>query len=152
MPFKPFGKDLHVSLTNLQDEMNHLFERMWHSGVSAGPFDGQEWAPALDVAELPRSYVVTVEVPGVDAAAIDVSFLGQTMTIRGSKPAPNNDESDQRAIHRERRFGTFMRTIDLPTEVQEAHVSAKCKGGVLEVTVPKAEGSMPKAIRVDVVE
>ena len=60
--------------------------------------------------------------------------------------------STYRGIHRERRFGTFMRTIDLPTEVQEAHVSAKCKGGVLEVTVPKAEGSMPKAIRVDVVE
>ena len=55
MAFRPF-EDTQFSLGNLQDEMNKLFERLWHAGVAAGPFDGQKWAPFLDLHEYADRY------------------------------------------------------------------------------------------------
>ena len=57
----PSRKDLPGSLSELQAEMNNLFQRLWHAGVSTGPMDGMDWAPVLDVLEQP-SDVLAVEV------------------------------------------------------------------------------------------
>lgn len=142
--------DFQVSLGNLQDEMNRLFSRVWHGGVSTGPFDGQEWGPAIDLYEHDDRYTLFVEVPGIDGKSIDVSYVGTALTVRGEKVKPAGIAEDNRAIHRERRFGTFCRTIELPGDIVPEQLSAKCQAGVLEVTIPKSEASKPKAVKIEV--
>ena len=87
MPFRPF-QDTQLSLSNLQDEMNRLIERVWHAGVSTGPLDGQEWAPVIDLYEFDDYYTLCVEVPGIDVASVDVTCLDRVLTIRGEKNKP----------------------------------------------------------------
>lgn len=147
MAFRPF-QDTQLSLGALQDEMSRLIERVWHAGVSTGPFDGQQWAPVVDMFEYADHYTVLVEVPGVDADAVDVAFVGNALTIRGNKSKPDEDAKAARTIRAERRFGTFSRVIELPGDIEADLMSAKCHAGVLEITVPKPESAKPKSVKI----
>jgi HSP20 family protein len=148
--FRPF-QDPQLSLGALQDEMNRLFERVWHGGVSTRPFDGQPWAPAIDLFEFDDRYVVFAEVPGISPESVEVSCLNNTLTLRGEKRRAAEIKDETSRLH-ERRFGTFCRCVDLPGEVDADRASAKFQHGVLEVTVPKSSSARAKNIRVDVKE
>ena len=113
----PSRKDLPSSLSELQADMNNLFQRFWHGGLSAGPFDGQEWAPPVDVVEDDNQFVVQAEVPGLDAADIDVSFSDGVLTIKGHKAEECTEEGGGGVIRSERRFGQFARCVSLPGTV-----------------------------------
>ncbi len=151
MPFPSF-RDAQSSLGNLQDEMNNLLAKVWHGGFSAGPFDGQEWAPSLDLYESEDCYKLFIEVSGVGADRVDVSHVGSTLTIRGEKEKSEELSCDMQSLRVERRFGKFCRTIELPGDVDLNNVSAKCQDGVLEICVPKLESSKPKAVKIDITE
>ncbi len=146
--FRPF-QDPQLSLGALQDEMNRLFERVWHGGVSMRPFDGQPWAPAIDVYESEDRYTVFAELPGVRPESVEVSYLANSLTIRGDKGRPENARESGPALRNERRFGAFCRNIELPGGIDADRSSAKCNGGVLEITVHKSAASRAKTIRVD---
>ncbi len=148
MAFRPF-QDPQQVFGALQDEMNRVFERVWHGGISTRPFDGQPWAPAIDVIEQDDRFLLFVELPGVDGESVDVSCTGNTLTIRGEKRRPNGISEDS-AMHAERRFGGFCRTFDLPGKLSVEQVSAACRSGVLEITVPKAESSRPRSVKVTI--
>jgi HSP20 family protein len=150
MPWNPRNWDMPVSLSKLQDEMNNMFDRLWHKGVTTGPFDGQGWAPAMDLYECANDYTLFVEVPGVDPNSIELSVLSGALTVRGSKAPREEEHPGQQRIRSERRFGSFCRTVDLPAEINADAIDAKCAGGVLRVTIPKVEASRPKAIKVNV--
>jgi HSP20 family protein len=140
------------SVSGLQDEVNRLMEKLWHAGVSTRPLDGQEWAPAVDLYEHPEQYTLLVEIPGVDPSEIEVTHVGATLTIRGSKAAPDETSEEQRPLRRERRFGTFCRTVELPGDIDAERLSARCHGGVLTIVVPKSEASRARSVRVEVQE
>lgn len=145
------SQDPQFSIRNLQDDMNRLMERVWHAGVSMGPFDGQEWAPLVDLYEHADSYSLNVDIPGVDSDSIDVSYVGSTLTIRGNKQPPEDDDQT-RALRRERRFGAFCRAIDLPGDIDADRLTAKCHAGVLEIIIPKSASSRPRSVKINVEE
>lgn len=134
----------------LQDEMNRMFDRVWHGGISTPPLDGQQWAPAIDVYEYPDRFVVDVEVAGVDGNSVDVSCVGSTLTIRGEKRRPPEVTSDTPSLYRERRYGCFCRSVELSGKILVDQVAARYHNGVLEVTVPKSESERPRCVRVEV--
>jgi len=152
MPFFARGADNPISLSNLQDEMSHLVERVWHAGLSTGPLDGQEWAPAVDMYEGPERYTLYVEVPGVDPDAIDVSYLTGALTIQGEKVAGPSAGEAGRLVRHERRFGKFRRTVELPTDVEADKLFAKYHAGVLEITLPKTKSSVAQSVKIKVDE
>jgi HSP20 family protein len=126
-------------LLSMQDEMNKMFNRAF----------GQQrtWAPALDISERKDAYVVTVEVPGVKPEEIDITLEDGLLTIQGERRV--TQESSEQQYHRvERRYGSFRRSITLPTQVQANAIEASFDNGVLEVIVPKAEEAKPKKITV----
>ena len=151
MSFRPFGREIPSSINELQAEMNNLFDRMWHGGVSTGPFDGQDWAPPIDVCEEESAYVITAEIAGTDPQSVELSCVGHELRIKGDKP-PEHCEGDHTMLRRERRYGTFLRTITLPEDVSSAKVDAQCRNGVLRITVPKEKSSRPAAIKIKVEE
>lgn len=137
-------------LGTLQEEMNRVFDRVWHGGISTRPFDGQQWAPAIDVYEYPDRFVVYVEVPGVDGNSVDVTCVGNCLTVRGEKRRPPEVGSDTPSLYRDRRFGSFSRTVDLSGKIQVDQVAARYQNGVLEIVVPKTESERPRSVRVEV--
>jgi HSP20 family protein len=138
----PFG-----DLLSLQDEMNQLFGRVFRQqpGLDRG---GQRlWAPALDIAERPDAYLVTVEVPGVRPEDLDITLEGGVLTVQGERRF--QDESQDQQWHRvERRYGAFRRSVTLPSQAQADKIEASFEDGLLHITVPKTEAAMPKRIEV----
>jgi HSP20 family protein len=88
--------------------------------------------------------------PGVDSASLELSVVGNTLSITGEKRCVTGDVKPE-AFHRsERATGKFVRHIQLPVEVDEHKVHADYKDGLLLVTLPKAEKAKPKQITVQV--
>jgi HSP20 family protein len=136
-------------LLAIQDEMNQLFGRAVGQGPgrSQGQSGERMWAPALDISERKDAYVVTVEVPGIKAEDLDITLEDGLLTIQGERRF--TQETTEQQFHRvERRYGSFRRSITLPTQVQAEQIEASFEDGVLEVIVPKAEEAKPKKISV----
>jgi len=110
-------------------------------------FEDAEWTPAFDVSETGSELIVKVEVPGTDKKDINITVSDGMLTIKGEKKHEKKDENGH--YHRvETRYGTFSRTLRLPTEVEADKVDATYKDGVLNVTLPKSEAVEPKKIEI----
>ena len=112
-------------------------------------WEGAEWLPAVDVAEMKNEVVVNMEAPGMDPKEFDISLSEGTLTIRGEKKQEREEkEEDYRLI--ERRYGTFSRSIPLSQEVESDKIKASYKNGVLTIVLPKSKEAKKKEIKVKV--
>jgi len=90
---------------------------------------------------------VTAELPGVDPNNLDISVINETLTLRGSRKPPELKEGE--TFHRrERLFGEFTRTLQLPFRVDSNAVEAHVKNGVLIVKLPRAEADKPRKVAI----
>ncbi|MBM4315661.1 MAG: Hsp20/alpha crystallin family protein, partial [Deltaproteobacteria bacterium] len=91
--------------------------------------------------------IVTAELPGMDTGNTDISVVGDTLTISGSRKAEPLKEGE--SYHRqERSHGQFKRTLQLPFRVEADKVEAKYEKGILRLTLPRAEADKPRKISV----
>lgn len=105
------------------------------------------WAPAIEVFETEDKFVVKAELPGIKEGDIDISVVGDTLTIKGERKAESEvKEEDYYCC--ERSYGSFSRSIALPSNVDAHKIKASCEDGVLEVNLPKAAEVKPKKISV----
>jgi HSP20 family protein len=91
--------------------------------------------------------LVTAELPGVSPDKIDISVQDDTLTLRGTRE-PEELEEGMNYHRRERRFGSFTRTLRLPFQVSGDGVDAAFSRGVLSVSLPRAEADKPRKITV----
>jgi len=105
------------------------------------------WGLPLDVTESDDNYVVKASVPGIAAEDLDITLEDNVLTIKGEFSTDENVE-EARYHMRERRFGSFSRSLRFPMGVSADKVEASCVHGVLTVNVPKAEEVKPKQITV----
>lgn len=104
---------------------------------------------ALDVSENDENYTVHASVPGINPDDLDISFSENTLTIKGETKAEEVNEGEKWHL-RERRFGSFMRSITLPTAINADAINANFENGTLTLTLPKAEEVKPRRISVHV--
>jgi HSP20 family protein len=113
----------------------------------SGRAETTAWAPALDISERKDAYLVTVELPGVEAEDLEITMEDGLLTIQGERQFTS--ESSEQQFHRvERRYGAFRRSITLPAQVQAEQIQASFDNGVLQIVVPKMEEAKPKRIQV----
>ena len=114
------------------------------------PGRGARRYPLINLAEDPDHIYIEALAPGVDPESIDLAVIRNVLTISGEKRRHPEDIKPE-AFHRsERAAGKFVRTIELPVEVDADHVKAEYKHGILMITLPKAEAAKPKQISVSV--
>lgn len=103
--------------------------------------------PAVNVWANGDAATATMEVPGIDPKAVDISVAGKTVTVRGSRKPEKLQESE--SYHRSERWnGSFSRSIDLPYLIDQEKVQARFSKGVLQITLPRAEADKPKKITI----
>ena len=139
-------------LRSAQDEMAQMSPMLAHAlGLHAQQGSGQAgtaaWAPALDISERKDAYLVTVELPGVEAEDLEVTLEDGLLTIQGERYFAH-DSSEQHFHRVERRYGAFRRSITLPAHVMAEGIEALVDNGVLQILVPKMEEATPKRIQV----
>lgn len=132
-------------LISLRDAMDRLFEESFVRPWSW--FAPLTETLAVDMYETKDNIVVKASVPGVKPEDIDVSVVGDTLTIKGQIKEEEEVEKEN-YIRRERRYGSFCRTLSLPTAVNVDKASAEFEHGVLKLTLPKAEEVKPKTIEI----
>jgi HSP20 family protein len=103
--------------------------------------------PAVNVWSTGDEAVVTAELPGIDAKSVDISVVGKTLTLRGTRQSDTAKEGE--SYHRQERWaGRFSRTIDLPFAVDAGKVGARFSRGILTITLPRTEADKPRKITV----
>ena len=93
--------------------------------------------------------VIRAEVPGVDPQDVEVEVHDGVLTVRAEREEKSESEEEGR-FRSEFRYGSFARSIVLPTGVDEDAISADCRDGVLEIRVPSGAAPMPKARKIEV--
>jgi len=127
--------------------MQRHMDRLLGTQTGRGLFGAQRDFPPVNLHETPDDYVVTAEVPGVKAEDIDITVVGDSLTIKGKREA--DVDRDKVSCHRqERDFGSFARTLALPAAIAGDKVEATYVNGVLQVKLPKAEEAKPRVIKV----
>ena len=118
----PLGEfaDLRARIERLFDELGD-----GHSGA---------WSPAIDVIREDDKIVVRADVPGVKPEDIVVEFDDGILTVSGSLEE-ETEKKEKDYVRRERRAGTFARSMTLPSGVSPDDIEAHCRDGVLEVTI-----------------
>jgi HSP20 family protein len=139
-------------LRSAQEEIAQMSPMLAHAlGLHAQQDSGRAattaWAPALDISERKDAYLVTVELPGVEADDLQVTLEDGLLTIQGERQF-TNDAAEQRFHRVERRYGAFRRSITLPAQVMAEGIEATVEDGVLQILVPKMEEATPKRIQV----
>jgi HSP20 family protein len=134
---------------SLREAMSQLMEESFVQPTAAQ--GGRNFVPALDLSETAEGYLVEAALPGIKPEDVEVTVENNVLTIKGETRKETDDK--QRNFHRvERRFGTFQRTIGLPTTVKADAIQASLTNGVLRLEIPKAEEVKPRRISVNVGE
>jgi HSP20 family protein len=128
----------------MERRMDELFSRR---ALRRLPMTEQEWLPAVEMYEKEDSYVVKAELPGMKLEDVDVSLSDDILTVKGEKKA-EYEVSEKDYHFNERSYGSFMRSVRLPSNVDAKKIEAFFEDGVLEVTLPKAAEVKSKKITV----
>jgi HSP20 family protein len=150
-PRRPF-----TDLGRWERDMERMFDDFW--GRRMRPWWPERWSmptvleispPAVDFFEEKDEIVVKAELPGMDKDEIEVNLTDHTLTIKGEKKK-EEEVKEENYYKSERSYGSFMSTLELPTEVHSDKVKATFKNGVLEVRLPKTEQAKAKEVKVKV--
>ncbi len=106
--------------------------------------------PLINLSEDDHNFYVEALSPGINIETLNVNVSNSTLTISGEKP-PINGNVEPKAFHRsERSGGKFIKTIELPSDVDESRIKAEYKNGLLSISLPKREKAKPKTIKIEV--
>ena len=145
-----------LGFVSLQRAMNELFGDFVPTlelPAIAGPALRNAWMPRLDFVEFEKEFQVTIELPGVDEKNIDVSLVGDLLTIKGEKKMESKSEHENKGQtwHRtERTWGTFQRVVQLPCDVDHKALKAFFHNGVLHVALPKSLPAQRPVSRIEI--
>jgi len=137
-------------LSTIQSELDDLFRKTFGS-LTSGMMRGEMWTPSVNCFTRKGNYVIQADLPGIDPKDIDVSVVGNTLTIKGERKTEWKEEKEGEFFH-ESSYGLFERTLQVPEGVEADKVHATYKNGVLELTMPAGKAALPKKVKVEVEE
>ena len=148
----PIGRDRNLArgeltdpFTALQREVDRLFEDFTRAWPTFG--GASELMPSTDITETEKEIEITAELPGLQEKDVQVNFADNVLTIKGEKKA-EKEEKDKNYRMVERSYGSFSRTLQLPSGIDPDAIKANISNGVLKVTVPKLAPKQVKKVEV----
>ena len=138
---------------SLRNQVDRLF-RDFETGFLQSPFYRDVdnfWrrdlafpvTPAVDIVEKDNSFEITAELPGLDAKNIELSLADDVLTIKGEKKEEKEEKNGDRHIS-ERRYGSFRRSVQLPSSIDAGKIEANYKSGILTIALPKSAEAQKK--------
>ena len=129
-------------MDQLQREVNRLFD-----ATNKGRVFNTPTYPAVNIWTNDDGQVISAEMPGIRPEDLDIDVTGDALSISGVRK-PDEVSKEARYHRRERNYGSFSRTVQLPFMVDTNKVEASFKNGVLFINLPRAEADKPKRITV----
>lgn len=137
-------------LSTLHEEMDELFKKTFGTmgGLTRG-FLGESWYPSIESFIKKGNFVVHCEIPGIDPKNIDISMVGNTLTIKGERKASEEIKREDYLLN-EVCYGSFERTLTLPEGVKADNIRANYGKGILEITMPVEKAALPRKVTIEV--
>ena len=128
------------------ERMQRNLDRLFSGSVAVAPAG----TPAIEFYKNESGYLIRASVPGVKAEDLDISVLGKKLTIAGEFAAEETGEGEDGASYslRERRTGSFSRTLNLPQNIDADNVVASFNDGIVEIQLPLAASEQPRRIEI----
>ena len=133
-------------MMTLREAMDRLFDDAFTRPLSVR--DGWSMSsPAIDIYQTDNEVVVKASIPGIKAEEVQINITGDVLTLKGE--VNQEEERKDRAWHiREHHFGSFERSVALPTAVKSDKAEAVFENGILTITLPKADEVKPRTINI----
>jgi HSP20 family protein len=136
----------------MMEDMDRFFETF---GSAGNLFPGLEaprqalgtWSPDVEVSQHDGSLTVCADLPGMRKEDIEIELQGDTLILRGQRHE-EHEEQRGNVSYSERSYGSFVRTVALPTRVEPEEVDATFQNGVLRVTLQLPEESRRRRIQI----
>ena len=138
-----------VFFTDMLDLQNNLNRVLGFALGKRGASGETTWNPSVDIYRQGENFILKSELPGLGKDDIDITIVDNIVTLKGSKKY-ESEIKDEDYYHVERLFGSFERSFELPANIDRSKVKALFNNGVLEVTLPLAEESKPKQIKINI--
>lgn len=129
----------------LREAMDRLFEDTFVPARRREAAEERVYRLPLDAYVTPNEIVVLASMPGIKPEDVEITIEGDTLTIKGERPAPLENVD---YVMRERPYGKFQRILNINVPVDADKAEAKYENGLLTLTIPKAEAARPKTIQV----
>jgi HSP20 family protein len=117
--------------------------------LARGMFAGGEVTPQIDVKETADSFQVTAELPGLAEKDVAVTIADNVLTLKGEKKAEREEKGENYHLS-ERSFGSFTRSVQLPTTVDQDKITAQFDKGVLTIALPKVEAAKTREKKIEI--
>lgn len=128
-----------TEIDRLRRELDRVFE--------GGPFEPEPDQPRLNVTRTPDHVVIEALAPGLDRESLDITALGDTVTIRGQRTRAA-EVADERYLRREREAGRFARSVRLGARLASDQARATYQDGILRIEVPYAPEARPHKVQI----
>ena len=139
-PWEPFR-----DMRRMHDRLDRMFD-----SALMGSSLSEEFASGsmpIDLYETDDEVVVKAAAPGMKPDELDITITGDRLSIRG-EVSEEHEEEKARYYVRERRFGSFHRSVSLPAPVDGDKANAEFENGILTLSIPKKEEAKPKSITI----
>jgi len=132
--------DPFAELGELRSRFDRLFDD-WQDGRE------RAWMPAIDVVREDGHMVVHADLPGVTPEEVKIEVDDDILTVSGEHQE-STERKDKHYVRRERRYGSFRRSMPLPAGVDPKKIEAKTHDGVVEVTIPLPEETKKETVTI----
>jgi HSP20 family protein len=139
--WEPFAE-----LGELRSRVDRMFDELWDGHGRAAP-DRPAWSPAVDVVRQNGDLVLRADIPGIKPDEVKVEVEDDILTVSGAHEE-KQEEQDKHFLRRERRYGSFARSMTLPAGVDAKQIKATTRDGVVEVTVPLPKEEQPEKVTI----
>ena len=127
-------------------QIQRELEQVFQSPRGASPLS---FLPAVDIEETETSFLIQADVPGMNEETIEIVVDGNELILSGSRAQDTTDEKRGSRL-KERAFGKFKRSFRLGSHIDQEHIVASYKNGVLTIDMPKSSSSKARQIPVTV--
>jgi len=131
-PFSEFAE--------LRTRFDRVFDELAHGPEHA-------WTPAIDVVRDDANLVLRADIPGIKPEEVTIEVEDDILTVSGEHEE-RKEEKDKHYLRRERRYGSFRRSMALPPGVDPTKIEAKTRDGVIEVTIPLPKEAKKETIKI----
>jgi HSP20 family protein len=137
------------SLRPMSRNIDQIFDEFvdWFGGNGLSASEETAAYP-VDVREEDGQIIIDAEMPGFEKDEVDVTLERGVLNISAEHKEENEKKEKGKTHLHERRYRRIQRTFSLPAAVDESHVDAKLKDGVLHLTLHKKKEAIPHKIEI----
>lgn len=110
----------------------------------------ETFSPRIEVREKENTYEITAEIPGVNKEDISLDLQNGVLTLKAETKQESKEEKDGKVVRQERRYGTYYRSFDLGSDIQESDIHADFNNGVLKIVAPRVEKETLQSRRISI--